>query len=116
MFIAYLVVVSVLSPLLIASAGLLLAKEKGVTATMTQLGVPLRWFPLLAVLKIAGALGLLAGIFYRPLGIAAAVGVVLYFAGATVTHLLAKDVKGTVMPTVLTAASTAPLLLGLASL
>jgi hypothetical protein len=116
MFVAYVVVAVLLSLLLIASGGLLLTKEKGVTASMTGLGVPLRWFPLLAALKIAGALGLLAGIFVRPLGVAAAVGVVLYFAGAVVAHLRAKDVSGSLVPAVLTAISTAPLMLGIASL
>ncbi|MBB6349738.1 DoxX family protein [Nonomuraea muscovyensis] len=116
MFIAYVVVAALMALLLLASGSLLLAKEKGVTTTMTELGVPLSWFPLLAVLKIAGALGLLAGIFYRPLGIAAAAGVVLYFVGAVITHLRAKDVKGTVIPTVLVGVSTAPLLLAIASM
>lgn len=115
MNVAYVAVAVLLSLLLLGSAGLLLAKEKGVTATMTELGVPLTWFPLLAAAKIAGALGLLAGIFYRPLGVAAALGVVLYFAGAVVTHLRSKDVKGILVPAVLTAASTAPLLLGIAT-
>ncbi|MGN9845950.1 DoxX family protein [Nonomuraea sp. H19] len=116
MFIAYVVVAALLSLLLLASGGLLLAKEKGVTTTLTELGVPLSWAPLLAVLKMAGALGLLAGIFYRPLGIAAAAGVVLYFAGAVITHLRAKDVKGIMIPTVLTAASATPLLLAIATM
>ncbi|MBB3724429.1 DoxX family protein [Nonomuraea dietziae] len=115
MFIAFVVVAVLLSLLLLGSGGLLLAKEKGVTATMTELGVPLDWFPFLAVAKIAGALGLLAGIFYRPLGGTAAVGVVLYFLGAVVTHLRVKDLKGILIPAVLAAVSMAPLLLGIAT-
>ncbi|SEG87055.1 DoxX-like family protein [Nonomuraea solani] len=115
MNVAYIVVAALSSLLLLASGGLLLAREQGVTKTMTDLGVPPGWFPLLAGLKIAGALGLLAGIFYRPLGIAAAAGVVLYFAGAVVTHLRARDVKGITVPAVLTGVSAAPLLLAIAS-
>lgn len=116
MFIAYVAVAILLSLLLLASGTLLLAKEKGVVKTMTELGVPLSVFPMLAALKYAGALGLLAGIVYRPLGVAASVGVVLYFAGAVITHLRANDVKGTPMPTVLAVVSTVPLLLGIASM
>ncbi|MFB7915982.1 DoxX family protein [Streptomyces sp. NPDC056061] len=41
------------------------------------------------------AVGLLVGIGCRPLGVAAAVGVVLYFLGAVIAHLRVKDVKGT---------------------
>ncbi|MFF1928150.1 DoxX family protein [Streptomyces sp. NPDC058228] len=40
--------------------------------------MPPHWYGVLAALKFAGVLGLLAGIFWRPIGIAAAVGVVLY--------------------------------------
>ncbi|GAA1571287.1 hypothetical protein GCM10009678_62490 [Actinomadura kijaniata] len=40
------------------------------------------WLPLPAAAKFAGALGSLAGIAYRPLGVAAAIGTVLHFAGA----------------------------------
>ncbi len=115
MFIAYITVAIILSILLIISGSLLLAKDKSITATLTELGVPLSWYPLLAAAKFAGALGLLAGIGYRPLGVAAATGVVLYFAGAVLAHLRTKDVKGTVAPLVLTLISAAPLVLGLQS-
>jgi hypothetical protein len=116
MFIAYVVLAALLSLLLVASGGLLLAKEKGIMATLTELGVPLSMSPLLAALKFAGALGLLAGIYYRPLGIAAAIGVVLYFLGAVVAHLRAQDVKGILGPAVLALVSTSPLFLGIASM
>ncbi|EST38795.1 hypothetical protein N566_05455 [Streptomycetaceae bacterium MP113-05] len=71
---------------------------------------------MLALLTFAGAAGLLIGIFYRPLGIAAALGVVLFFIGAVTAHLRAKDVKGLPMPLVLVLVSTAPLVLGFTTL
>lgn len=40
------------------------------------------------------ALGLLAGIRWPRLGIAAAIGVVIYFVGAIISHLLVGDVAG----------------------
>lgn len=58
---------------------------------MGKVGVPDSWFPWLASLKAAGALGLLVGLGVPVIGAAAAVGVVLYFIGAVVTHVRAKD-------------------------
>jgi DoxX-like family len=46
---------------------------------------------MLGTLKAAGALGLLIGIRGPLIGIAAAVGLVLFFVGAIVTHLRARD-------------------------
>lgn len=115
MFIAYVVVAVLLSFVLVFSGRSKLIKEADVTATLTRLGVPLSWFTPLALLEFAGALGLLLGIAYRPVGIAAAIGVVLYFVGAVVAHLRAKDAKGTPVPGVLLLFSAAPLVLGLAT-
>src|SRR5258705_7788211 len=57
-------------------------------------GVPLKYFPLLAACEFAGAFGLLLGIWWPTLGVAAAIGLILYFVGATVSHLRVRDVKG----------------------
>jgi len=58
------------------------------------IGVPLRYFPLLATCEFAGALGLVLGIWWPPMGVAAGIGLVLYFVGAVVSHLRVGDVKG----------------------
>jgi hypothetical protein len=58
------------------------------------IGIPLKYFPLLATCEFAGALGLIVGIWVAPIGIAAAIGLVLYFVGAVVSHLRAGDFKG----------------------
>ncbi|BBH70279.1 hypothetical protein ACTI_69640 [Actinoplanes sp. OR16] len=76
-----------------------------VTAGLTTVGVPDRWFVPLAALNYAGAAGLLIGIFWRPLGIAAAAGLVLYFLGAVAFHVPVKDWKGIPMPAALLALS-----------
>jgi hypothetical protein len=57
-------------------------------------GVPLRYFPLLAACEFAGALGLVVGMWEAPIGIAAGIGLVLYFVGAVVSHLRVGDFKG----------------------
>ena len=116
MFIAYVVVAALLAALLALSAhGKLTRNEKQVTG-LTGIGVPLSWFPLLATAELAGAAGLLVGIFYRPLGIAAAIGVVLYFVGAIAAHLRAKDTKGLSAPAPLLVFAAVALALGAASL
>ena len=57
-------------------------------------GVPLKYLSLLAACELAGALGLVLGIWWPDLGVAAGIGLVLYFVGATVSHLRVRDVKG----------------------
>jgi hypothetical protein len=53
--------------------------------------VPRSWLPPLAILKGAGAAGLLLGLLgVRPLGIAAATGLVLFFIGALAAHVRAR--------------------------
>ncbi|WP_432073711.1 DoxX family protein [Streptomyces wuyuanensis] len=116
MFIAYVVLAVLVSFLLVFSGRSMLVKDKDIVETLTRLGVPSSWYTMLALLKFAGAAGLLIGIFYRPLGIAAAIGVVLFFVGAVISHLRVKDVKGVPVPFVLVLVSAAPLVLGLATL
>ena len=57
-------------------------------------GVPMRFMPILAACEFAGALGIVAGIWWPPLGVAAGVGLVVYFVGAVVSHLRVGDVAG----------------------
>jgi hypothetical protein len=94
MFIAYAVIGILLAAVLVASAVAKLTQNKGIVESLTGVGVPLRMFPFLAACEIAGALGLLIGLWYAPLGIAAAIGLVLYFIGAVGTHLRKRDFKG----------------------
>ena len=101
MFIAYAVIAVVLAALLAMSARAKLVKEEKVTKGITGLGVPLSWFPFLAACEAAGAVGLLIGLWYAPLGIAAAIGLVLYFIGAVISHLRAGDTKGVPTPLVI---------------
>jgi hypothetical protein len=97
-FIAYAVVAVVLSVALAGSGRAKLVGDERVVSGLTGVGVPRGWFPWLAGCEIAGALGLLAGLVYRPLGIAAAIGVVLYFVGAVIAHIRAGDIKGLTAP------------------
>ncbi|MFB7935699.1 DoxX family protein [Streptomyces sp. NPDC056049] len=91
MFIGYAVLAVLLALALSASAFMTFTRNPAVAGNMTKLGVPEGWLPWLGAAKVAGALGLLAGLAVPALGAAAAVGLALYFAGAVVTHLRAKD-------------------------
>lgn len=92
---AYLVL-TVLVGLMLAFSGLgkIRRDPRQVKVIHQTVGVPLKYFPLLAACEFAGALGLTVGIWKPPLGVAAGIGLVLYFVGAVVWHLRAGDVKG----------------------
>ena len=101
--------------------GILTAAANGTAATvdllrpawlienMTRVGVPRRALIPLAVLKIAGALGVLIGIGVPLLGVAAAIGLVLFFIGAIAAHIRVRDYSSIPFPGVF-------LLLAIASL
>jgi hypothetical protein len=59
---------------------------------MAKAGVPVSWltFPI-GTLKTLGALGLAVGLVFRPLGVSAAIGLVLFFVCAVYTHIRASD-------------------------
>jgi hypothetical protein len=74
-------------------------------------GVPLRFLPVLAALEIAGAVGIVAGLWIEALGIAGAAGLTAYFVGAVISHLRVGDTKGLTMPLVPLVLSVAVLVL-----
>jgi hypothetical protein len=92
MTIVYLVM-TVLVALMAAFSGLgkLRRDPRQVKVINETVGVPLKYFPLLAVCEFAGALGLVAGIWWLALGVAAGIGLVLYFVGAVVSHVRVGD-------------------------
>ena len=115
MSIAYVVVAVVYGLAVVATGTAKIRRVERVVAGLTGAGVPSSWFVPLGLLNLAGALGLWLGIAWRPLGIAAATGLVLYFAGAVIAHLRVKDVKGMPMPAMLSAFAAVTLLLAIAS-
>ena len=95
MDIAYLVITLVLAALVAFSGlGKLRRDPRIVRIIHEVIGVPLKYFPLLAACEFAGALGLVLGIWWPSLGVAAGIGLVLYFVGAIVSHVRVGDVKG----------------------
>jgi hypothetical protein len=68
-------------------------------ANMAQVGVPRSWLPPLAALKGAGAAGLVLGLLgIRPLAIAAAIGLVLFFTAALAAHVRARAFRNIAVP------------------
>lgn len=74
----------------IGSAIAKLKKVPDVMASMEKVGVKPKQIPVLAFLEIVGGLGIIVGIWSKPLGILASASLVLYFAGALFTHFIRK--------------------------
>jgi len=97
------------------SAGSVFFGAKWVVEPLADYGVPRSWWTWLGVAKAAGAVGLLAGLFFPVIGIAAAIGLVLYFSGAVVTVLRARWFSHVPFPLMYAAPAAAALALGLAA-
>lgn len=63
---------------------------------MAHLGVSSGLTRLLGILEVAAIVGLLVGLFWMPLGVAAAIGLVVQMIGAVIFHARAKDPAATV--------------------
>ncbi|BBG04013.1 MULTISPECIES: DoxX family protein [Pseudonocardia] len=110
--IAYAVSAALLALVLAFSGYGKLTHAAAVVQNLDRTGVPRSWYPWLATAEFAGAAGLVAGIWLRPLGVAAAVGAALYFVGAVVTHLVNNDAAGVRNPAPLLIVSIAVTTLG----
>jgi uncharacterized membrane protein YphA (DoxX/SURF4 family) len=60
-------------------------------AGLREVRFPPRLAPLLALAELAGAAGIVAGLFWWPIGIAAAVCLITYFVSAVAAHLRVED-------------------------
>jgi len=101
MFLAYIILTIVRTAQLAFSSVSKLRRTPRVVKTIVEgAKVPVQWLPWLAACELAGAAGILIGIAWAPLGIAAAGGLVLYFVGALLAHARAGDLKGMLTPLV----------------
>ena len=91
MFVAYIIVIIIAAAANIFSATLDFIRFKQILVNMAKVGVPESWITMLGTLKVAGAVGLLVGIGVPPIGVAAAIGLILFFIAAITTHLRARD-------------------------
>jgi hypothetical protein len=111
MFAATLAVSVLLASLIAYSAIRKLSHRPAVVETYLRAGVPEEWLDRLAIVLIAGAAGLLAGLAWAPIGIAAAAALTAYFLVAVAFHVRANDAEH--VPTPLTIALLAAVALGL---
>ncbi len=115
MFVATVIVSVLLAAVGVASAVGKLTRQPRVMETMEHVGVT-RIVPLLASLELAGAIGVLVGLGVPGLGMAAGLGLSLYFTGAVISHLRVHDAIGTALtPAPLALLAIAALVLRIAS-
>lgn len=111
MFVAAAIVSVLLATLLALSATRKLTHREPVVETYLRVGVPEDKLNYLAIVLLAGAAGLILGLLWAPIGVAAAIGVICYFIGAVVFHIRANDAKN--LPTPLAFAAIAAVALAL---
>jgi len=99
---------------IVANAGFALAdfaSAKFVLTNSAQVGVSTAWLPMLGGLKATGAVGLLIGLLgFRPIGVAAAIGLVAFFIGAVAVHVRARVFYNIGFPMAVLALAVASLL------
>jgi hypothetical protein len=88
------------APLVIAAIRKL-SHGEDVVRSYARVGVPEDKLNSLAVILLAGAAGLIAGLFWTPIGVAAAIGVVCYFALAVTAHIRFHDKRNLPTPLVI---------------
>jgi DoxX-like family len=97
-FVFSVLVSTVLAAVIGTSAARKLSRTPKVVASYKAAGVPESWLPGLAVVLLAAAAALIVGLWWAPAGIAAAGGLVAYFAVAVAFHIRANDRSHAGMP------------------
>jgi len=114
MFAAYIIVTLLAAAANIYAATNDFTRPDWLLANMNKLGVKKSLLPTLGILKASGAVGLLIGFRAPLIGIASAGGLTLFFVGAVITHLRARDYSlGNGVPVVFLAIAVAALVLHL---
>jgi hypothetical protein len=116
MFVATVIVSTLLAAALAFAAIRKLSHRPEVVATYVRVGVPEDRLDYLAMVLLVGAAGLIAGLFWAPIGVAAAIGVVCYFVLAVAAHIRANDVENLPTPLAIELIAVAALILRLATL
>jgi DoxX-like family len=116
MVVAAALVSSVLAALMSFAAVRKLSHRDDVVASYARVGVPEDRLNQLAVILLAGAAGLLGGLVWAPLGVAAATGTSAYFLVAIAAHVRHHDLEPIPTPIVMEALAIAALATRLATL
>lgn len=115
MHVATVVVTVALAVLMVTAAVRKLSHHESVVESYRRAGVPERMLSPLAAVLLAGAAGLLLGLWWAPVGVAAAVGTVGYFVGAIWFHIRAGDARRLPTPAVYLALAVAAVILKIAA-
>lgn len=114
MHIAALILSIVLGVAMLASGVMKLIRAPRIVSLMAAVHVTPPQLTVLGALQVASTTGLIAGIWFPPLAIAASIGLVLYFTGAIVAHVRANDpaMQGAIAFLALSVATMITLFLG----
>lgn len=116
MFFATVIVSALLASTLGFSAVRKLSHRPEVVQTYVRVGVPEDKLDYLAVILLAGAAGLVLGLVWAPIGVAAGIGVVTYFLLAVAAHVRADDTRNLPAPLLIELVAAAALALRVATL
>jgi hypothetical protein len=105
-----------LAALLVVSATIKLTRREPYVQGYLRVGVPADKLDVLAIVLLAGAAGLLLGLAWAPVGVAAAAALVLYFAVAIAAHVRADDAANLPTPVAMAVIAIATLVFTLAAL
>jgi uncharacterized membrane protein YkgB len=100
MFMAYIVVTVLAAAANIWAATNDFRRLEWITANLDRLKVPPSWLPTLGILKVLGGVGLLVGFVAPWVGVAAAIGLILFFIGACVSAVRVRWYQHLPYPTV----------------
>ena len=84
-----------------------LAKAPSMRARADHVGFGVKAYQLIGAAEIAGALGVLGGLWFIPLGYAAGACLLLLMAGALITHIKVGDKPAEMLPAAVFALVTA---------
>ena len=90
---------------LLPAAGKLTGNPK-MRKSAAHFGIPWSRYRLIGIAELAAAAGVLIGLWWHPLGVAAAIGMTLLLLGATITHRRAADSGKEMAPALLALAIT----------
>src|SRR5215469_5738979 len=108
-------IITVLAAIMVGYSALSIFLHAKWIEVLADYGVPRSWLPWLGTAKAAGATGLLVGLFVPVIGLLAAIGLVLYFAGAVITVVRAHWYSHVPFPLIYVAPVVGSLVLGLAT-
>lgn len=113
MYVATVIVSGLYAALLAFSAALKLSHREAVVRDYARVGVPEDKLNCLAGILLAGAAGVVVGLWWPPVGVAAAIGLACYFLAAVGFHIRADDTRNLPRPLGYAALAIATLVLRL---